>query len=374
MTENKAIYFEQLNGIRFIAVLLVLLDHWLIPINPFSFLGHLGVVIFFVLSGFLITRILFQNADDCRQNHSSILVKIIRFMYRRSLRIFPIYFLLLLIGLVFSLSNFKNLWPYLVFYLPNFYIMTKATWLGIWDHLWSLAVEEQYYLVFPYFVLLLAPRKYPLLFILMLLVGLGTRFGFYAFASSEMQEQNWMWWYVNPFAALDCFGLGGILAYLFHYKQNYFQSVKFLKVGLIVSLIAFLAILNLGELTIFQHANIWSIVFERISGAFFSFFLIALSIRKDTWILSAFLKSKPVSYLGSISYGIYLYHNVVLNYYHDEGNTIWFYLNKYLPNFHLELVNFTIYKFIISFLILVFLSSLSWFIIEQPINKYKNRI
>ncbi len=374
MTVNKAIYFEQLNGIRFIAVLLVLLDHWLIPINPFSFLGHLGVVIFFVLSGFLITRILFQNADDCRQNHSSILVKIIRFMYRRSLRIFPIYFLLLLIGLVFSLSNFKNLWPYLVFYLPNFYIMTKATWLGIWDHLWSLAVEEQYYLVFPYFVLLLAPRKYPLLFILMLLVGLGTRFGFYAFASSEMQEQNWMWWYVNPFAALDCFGLGGILAYLFHYKQNYFQSVKFLKVGLIVSLIAFLAILNLGELTIFQHANIWSIVFERISGAFFSFFLIALSIRKDTWILSAFLKSKPVSYLGSISYGIYLYHNVVLNYYHDEGNTIWFYLNKYLPNFHLELVNFTIYKFIISFLFLVFLSSLSWFIIEQPINKYKNRI
>ncbi len=374
MTENKAIYFEQLNGIRFIAVLLVLLDHWLIPINPFSFLGHLGVVIFFVLSGFLITRILFQNADDCRQNHSSILVKIIRFMYRRSLRIFPIYFLLLLIGLVFSLSNFKNLWPYLVFYLPNFYIMTKATWLGIWDHLWSLAVEEQYYLVFPYFVFLLAPRKYPLLFILMLLVGLGTRFGFYAFASSEMQEQNWMWWYVNPFAALDCFGLGGILAYLFHYKQNYFQSVKFLKVGLIVSLIAFLAILNLGELTIFQHANIWSIVFERISGAFFSFFLIALSIRKDTWILSAFLKSKPVSYLGSISYGIYLYHNVVMNYYHDEGNTIWFYLNKYLPNFHLELVNFTIYKFLISFLILVCLSSLSWFVIEQPINKYKNRI
>ena len=374
MTENKAVYFEQLNGIRFIAVLLVLIDHWLIPINPFSFLGHLGVVIFFVLSGFLITRILFQNADDCRQNQSSFFVKIIRFMYRRSLRIFPIYFLLLLIGLLFSLSNFKNVWPYLVFYLPNFYIMKMGTWLGIWDHLWSLAVEEQYYLVFPYFILLLAPRRYPLLFILMLLVGLGTRFGFYVLASTEIQEQNWMWWYVNPFAALDCFGLGGILAYLFHYKQNYFQSVKYLKICLLASLTAFIAILNFADLANFHHANIWSIVFERISGALFSFFLIALSIRKDTWQLSAFLKSKPVSYLGSISYGIYLYHNVVMNYYHDEGNTIWFYLNKYLPNFHLELVNFTIYKFLISFLILVCLSSLSWFVIEQPINKYKNRI
>ena len=68
---------------------MILLDHWLIPINPFSFLGHLGVVIFFVLSGFLITRILFQNADDCRKAQTGISVKVIRFIYRRSLRIFP---------------------------------------------------------------------------------------------------------------------------------------------------------------------------------------------------------------------------------------------------------------------------------------------
>jgi peptidoglycan/LPS O-acetylase OafA/YrhL len=144
MTGKKELYFDQLNGIRFIAVMLVLLDHWLIPINPFSFLGHLGVVIFFVLSGFLITRILFENADDCRNNQSSPTAKIIRFIYRRSLRIFPIYFLFLFVGLVFGLSNMRSLWPYLFFYLPNFYIMFKGTWLGIWDHLWSLAVEEQY--------------------------------------------------------------------------------------------------------------------------------------------------------------------------------------------------------------------------------------
>ena len=97
MIEKKELYFDQLNGIRFIAVFLVLLDHWLIPINPFSFLGHLGVVIFFVLSGFLITRILFQNADDYRSNLSSPMAKIVRFIYRRSLRIFPIYFLLMFV-------------------------------------------------------------------------------------------------------------------------------------------------------------------------------------------------------------------------------------------------------------------------------------
>ena len=86
------VYFKQLNGIRFIAVFLVLLDHWLVPILPIP-LGHLGVVIFFVLSGFLITRILFLNADEIHRTKSSAWPKIFRFIYRRSLRIFPIYFI-----------------------------------------------------------------------------------------------------------------------------------------------------------------------------------------------------------------------------------------------------------------------------------------
>jgi peptidoglycan/LPS O-acetylase OafA/YrhL len=138
MTGEKNLYFDQLNGIRFIAVFLVLIDHWLIPVNPFSFLGHLGVIIFFVLSGFLITRILFQNADDCRIYSFSPATKIIRFIYRRSIRIFPIYFVLMFIGFLFNNSNFHGLWPYLIFYLPNIYVMIhvnttvkKSAFLGI---------------------------------------------------------------------------------------------------------------------------------------------------------------------------------------------------------------------------------------------------
>ena len=374
MTGNKKIYFEQLNGIRFIAVFLVLLDHWLIPINPFSFLGHLGVVIFFVLSGFLITRILFQNADDSRINKSSIAVKIIRFIYRRSLRIFPIYFLLLLVGAIFSLSNFYEFWPFLIFYIPNFYIILHGTWLGIWDHLWSLAVEEQYYIVFPYFIFMLNPKRYPWLLLSMLLVGIVTRFGFYSLASHDIKENNWMWWYVNPLSAIDCFGLGGVLAYLYHYKHDYFQAIRYLNLGLLISAICFVLVVYLSSITLYAHDNIWSIVFERLLGALFAFFLIALCLRKEPWFLSSFLQVKFIAYMGQISYGIYLYHNLVMNYYHDEGNTIWYYLKSYLPNFHLELVNFTCLKFLLSFIILICLASLSWFVIEKPINKYKNRI
>ncbi|MEN9364242.1 MAG: hypothetical protein RI903_1551, partial [Bacteroidota bacterium] len=137
MKGTQEIYFNQLNGIRFVAVFLVLMDHWLVPIMPFP-TGHLGVVIFFVLSGFLITRILFESADEVRTQQASPWRKLGRFVFRRSLRIFPIYYVVLLAGLIFQISNFKEIWPWLISYTPNLYMMWKGTWLGVWDHLWSL--------------------------------------------------------------------------------------------------------------------------------------------------------------------------------------------------------------------------------------------
>lgn len=374
MINNKPIYFEQLNGIRFIAVFLVLIDHWLIPLNPFSFLGHLGVVIFFVLSGFLITRILFENADSCRYNRSSPFVKMIRFIYRRSLRIFPIYFLLLIIGSFFSLSNFKDVSIWLISYTPNFYIITHNKWIGVWDHLWSLAVEEQYYLLFPYFVFFVSIARYPRLLVCMLLLGLGSRFGFYLMASHDTKETYWMISYVNPLAAIDSFGLGGILAYLFHYQKLVFEKLVSKSYLLPVSLMLFIAVLVLSTHAIYVHDNIWEIVFERFFAGIFAFFLIAQSLGNATWIFGRFLTLNWVSFLGQISYGIYLYHNLVYNYYHVDGNTIIGYLAKFFPNLSLEMPNFIFLKFGLSILIVISLASLSWFFIEKPINRFKNRI
>jgi peptidoglycan/LPS O-acetylase OafA/YrhL len=374
MISNKPIYFEQLNGIRFIAVFLVLLDHWLIPINPFSFLGHLGVVIFFVLSGFLITRILFENADSCRANRSSPVVKMVRFIYRRSLRIFPIYFLLLFIGYLFSLSNFSNFSFWLITYTPNFYIISHNRWMGVWDHLWSLSVEEQYYLLFPYFIFFISVVKYPRLFVWMLLLGIGSRLAFFLLASHETKETYWLISYVNPIAAIDSFGLGGILAYLYHYKNVIFIKFVSRTYLLPLSLFLFSTVLFLSFSANYTHDNIWAIVFERFFAGLFSFFLIIQAIGSKSWVLGRFLTFSWVSYLGQISYGIYLYHNVVYNYYHEKGNTIIGYLTTLLPNLNLELPNFILLKFVLSLIIVIILASFSWFFIEKPINRFKNRI
>lgn len=374
MISSKPVYFEQLNGIRFIAVLLVLIDHWLIPINPFSFFGHLGVVMFFVLSGFLITRILFENADSCRANHSSPIVKMVRFIYRRSLRIFPIYFLLLAVGGIFSLSNFSEIAGWLVSYTPNFYIILHNRWMGVWDHLWSLAVEEQYYLLFPYFIFFISAAKYPSLLIWMLLIGIGSRLGFYLLASHEVKESFWMISYVNPLAAIDSFGLGGVLAYLYHYKYEKFVNLVSRSYYLPISLMVFVGILYLSHVSMNAHDNMWAIVFERFFAGLFSFFLIAQAIGSKSWILGRFLTLSWVSFIGQISYGIYLYHNVVYNYYHEKGNTIMGYLATFLPNLNVELPNFILIKFVLSLIIVTSLASFSWFFIEKPINRFKNRI
>lgn len=370
---SNDIYFKQLNGIRFIAVFLVLLDHWLVPILPVA-LGHLGVVIFFVLSGFLITRILFLNADEIQQTKSSAWPKIIRFIYRRSLRIFPIYFILLFIGLIFNISNFKELWPWLISYTPNLYIMIKGQWLGTWDHLWSLAVEEQYYLFFPYFILFLSKKNYVRLFIIMITIGILSRMIFYLIVPHDSIEKYWMFSYVNPLSAIDCFGMGGLLAYFYHYDYNYLLKIAEKKNLLLITISAVFISLILSNYSVYTYDNIWFSIFERSISAIFAYYLIMNALMERNNYLGVLLENKVVIYLGSISYGIYLYHNLVFNYYHLNGNTIWGFLSykfSYLNSLNSESI---LLKFAINFLLLIGIASFSWFYIEKPINRFKNRL
>jgi peptidoglycan/LPS O-acetylase OafA/YrhL len=373
MKGAQEIYFNQLNGIRFVAVFLVLMDHWLVPIMPFP-TGHLGVVIFFVLSGFLITRILFESADQVGVFNVSPWKKLLRFVYRRSLRIFPIYYLVLILGLLFNVSNFKEIWPFLFSYTPNLYMMWKGSWLGVWDHLWSLAVEEQYYLVFPYFILFLSQKKYRYVFFSMLLIGLACRWYYFTNFSHAWIESNWLVSYVNPLGAIDCFGIGGILAYLFHYEKTRFLTLSKSYLPVLGSLILFILVLWASSTSNHLYDNIWFMVLERSFASLFAFFLIALAVAEKQSQWATFLTQSWVSYLGKISYGLYLYHNFIYNYYHTKGNTLWGYLTDHYSIFRLEFFNLAVPIFIINLIILILVASFSWFFIEKPINALKNKI
>jgi peptidoglycan/LPS O-acetylase OafA/YrhL len=158
-------HFSSLDGFRGLAVLLVMFIHFGNNakslgydniITKLSSIGWIGVDLFFVLSGFLITRILYDAKT--KPNYFS------RFYIRRTLRIFPLYYLaIVVVSLIYALWPFADLsWPdsplFVVFYLTNFLIAAGGSG-GMLDHFWSLAVEEHFYLIWPFVVLRFSRRQ-----------------------------------------------------------------------------------------------------------------------------------------------------------------------------------------------------------------------
>ena len=141
----------QLDGLRGLAILGVLVNHF------WQFQGALqcgwaGVSLFFVLSGFLITRILLHQKKLIVENKNTFWQSISIFYTRRALRIFPLYYLIVLLMIFFNAQNAQNLSPYLLSYTFNF-IVSASNFTGP-NWLWSLSVEEQFYLAWPAIVLL----------------------------------------------------------------------------------------------------------------------------------------------------------------------------------------------------------------------------
>jgi peptidoglycan/LPS O-acetylase OafA/YrhL len=152
-------HLPALDGLRALAVLLVCWHHWM----PRRFHGGLnwgstGVDLFFVLSGFLITSILLACRAPLEAGRQSVGFTAGRFYARRFLRIFPLYYAVLaLVTLALSLDGaiLASLWTYTF----NLVGAARGALSGLWiSHFWSLAVEEQFYLLWPW-VILLAPRR-----------------------------------------------------------------------------------------------------------------------------------------------------------------------------------------------------------------------
>ena len=162
--------FETLTGLRGIAILIVLfyhlgLNHFLSPFGIFLN-GRLGVDIFFILSGFLITTSILKE----KINTGKILIK--KFYIKRLIRILPLAYVFLIT--VFILNHFFSLDIGLKSYLCGFLFLKNMPVNGIHDHwtehLWSLSVEFQFYLVFPFLVLLMTNKIQTVLITTLILI------------------------------------------------------------------------------------------------------------------------------------------------------------------------------------------------------------
>lgn len=197
------------DGLRALAFLAVFANHKL-GVPQRDALGAVGVWTFFVLSGFLITRILVRAREEVEAGGVAIWPALRRFYLRRTARIFPVYYALLSTALILSLFVYvDNFWAKeklaYILYATNILIILRGGWIGDFGHLWSLAVEEQYYLLFAPLVLVLPRRGVAVLCAAMVAGGLST------FVALHLAQVRLLAIYVDPLVNFGILGLGGLV-------------------------------------------------------------------------------------------------------------------------------------------------------------------
>lgn len=342
-----------LSGLRALSIIFVLLGHfthkgYLILKFPLSFFAdsQLGVNIFFVISGFLITRILItQEANGT--------ISLVNFYKRRSLRIFPAYYFLLIVYALLQLLNifhFNTLsWLSSILYFKYFAITDWET-----AHFWSLSIEEQFYLLWPFIFINFKKHRIHISIFILCCTPLIRYFAYLNYFNFRFLTES-----TSMFHRMDAIMTGCLLALTFDKWESVLTLVKSklsdkIKVTYVIILFIFLIPSHFFILNVF-HFNIDFILipfgtrYGSISNILIAF-LIVESIQHNDSFWFKTLNSKLFVYLGSISYSLYLWQQMFFS----EKL-------KCYSNFPLNI-----------FLIFV-LANISYYFIEKPFLKFKNK-
>ena len=323
LKENK-IYFENLDFLRFIAFFTVFSGHTALGtflinrihvevINKFIWVfsqGGTGVSFFFVLSGFLITYLLLIEKEKTGK------INVRNFYVRRILRIWPLYYLVILFTFIIYpkvkvlLNNIdpipNNIWMHLSF-LSNFDMINAErnqivkgiknipVMIGI---NWSIAIEEQFYLVWPLLFALIPKKFYKYIFILIIFISAIFRY---------INRADSLITYFHTLAVFSDLAIGGFFAYLSINSetfQQFFKQIKKYQIALVYVL--GLSTLMYGN---FIYPNKYDIVYMRIiSTTFFAFIITEQNYSEHS--IYKLGKIKFVTQLGKYTYGLYLIHPI----------------------------------------------------------------
>jgi peptidoglycan/LPS O-acetylase OafA/YrhL len=344
----------QLDALRTFAVLLVIVYHWFPTGEGINRLpnGTIGVMIFFVLSGFLITRILLNNRNQINAGKGSLGITYRNFFVRRTLRIFPLYYLVITAVLVLipQASDIDDHPLYYYLYGYNILLNQTGNWADVLSPFWTLGVEEQLYLVWPWIVLL-TPRAY-FRWVIVAMVAVGVLFRAYGYSQGQLDG-------VLAPASFDAFGLGALWAYMVTEQTDAIDS--FLKK---LSVAAALAFVGFVSLSLLPGDHILVVLFQRLMISILSLFLVTSASMGVKGVGGKLLNNSILQYVGRISYGIYVFHMLVPGYIVP----LFFRLTNRL-GLSLTLGYWSHRLF--SLAVLLVLASVSWYVFEKPINQLK---
>ncbi len=366
-------YNPQLDGLRFFAVLFVVTYHWVPAIHELDYSTFFGGLInfFFVLSSYLITKILFSARDKAISMGIPKFKVIAVFLLRRVLRIFPAYYLFLLVAVSMPTigSEIRQHAAMYFSYLANYHMYASHVFPAVSAHIWTLAVEEQFYLVWP-LVIMFVPQKH-LVKTLLAIIICAVLYRAFTYEPVNGVPQVILTQY-----CVDAFAVGAVLACKY---TNASEKEKQL-ITRYTNLIFYIGV-PLSIFIIAVKSHYWSFVLNRFLFSVISFKIIEGAVVGYKNYFGKFLEKKPVLYIGRISYGIYLYHLLVPAVFWKLYNMAYDFGLKHYAGFFMKnkqaidsLGNFLATPamcFIIYAAFTLLIASLSWKWLEMPFNRLK---
>lgn len=317
--KQSRVYFNNLNAIRFIAAFLVIIHH----IEQFKnilgikgywsnqtivLIGKLGVILFFVLSGFLITFLLYKEKEISKN------ISIKKFYIRRILRIWPLYFFIVFLAFfVFpffsfftiidlqaysSINDLLNKLLLYVFFLPNLVLILYGV-IPFASHLWSIGVEEQFYIIWPILNKYFKNKLAVIIGVIVLYLTIKSCFSIF-FTTGTFKV-------VNSFVSsspIDCMAIGSFFALVIFDENSFYLKIKniiFSRVIQILTLVTVFFLIYKAIYIPYLHNEFYSLLFG---------ILICNFAHNKSVIFS--LENKYTNYLGKISYGLYMYHPIII--------------------------------------------------------------
>jgi peptidoglycan/LPS O-acetylase OafA/YrhL len=297
-----------LDGLRAISIMLVMASH-LVYIESFPLpkmieplwldrLGPLGVRVFFVISGFLISSLLFRELET---NQS---INLGKFYLRRMLRIFPPYYFFILVMIVLSRLDWVKLSGldiiHALTYTINYY--PERSW--VIGHGWSLSVEEQFYLLWPAILLLAGKRRGLLISLSFFLIAPFIRLGYFYLKPAYVEYELGFRFETTA----DAIAIGCLLAgnYKWLLSQPYFHKMVKSRLFILVPILVLFA----SEINPVRIRYIlFAIPIQNIGIAA----CVAWCITNYKGLIGTILNTRPVAFFGVISYSIYLWQQPFLN-------------------------------------------------------------
>lgn len=315
-TKISRVHFHTFDSLRFLSFLLVFLYHSVIPeqnfLHYFSKAGGIGVSFFFVLSGFLITYILLIEKLN---NHNKVPLK--RFFQRRILRIWPLYYLMVLFAfctpyllsvfkLPFSDDGYYPNWFFTITFLENYVMMYKNSLPNVSpiSVMWSLCIEEHFYIIWGLIFYFISFKNIPKLIIISFIVSFVSR----------LIYENYGLTNTDILSNIHYFAFGAVPAYIFVFHKEIIEKIEKIpaiyKYAFAVFVVFYIVMTT--NFFIIPDKKISAMIF----GLLFSILILSTLGKKNAFKIS---DNSVLAWLGKYTYGLYLIHIICVQLFNKIG-------------------------------------------------------